>query len=1287
MIMKVLKYNLLMLMLLFMTVTYAQSHKVIEYAFEDGLMNQNVSGIFQDHYGILWVANASGFTRLIGDHYDHVNPDLKVWGAPIKVSENTAMYSNMKIVNGELIPITGEHLSSVDRVYGEFDIRMNFLVKPHIDEFGYFWSCYESEDSLRLIRYKEGDTTDINALLNNKFGIQFQHIYRAVSIFEDLIFPSTFIEDNKGNFWFNTTAKHLYKYDFNKFELDDYGEFSNVCEVKIDSEENTWVAILPSMENLNPGIYRIDDDKKVEHFSSVRGSEIFIDPLEKVYLLDEAGLKLFNGDGFELIPETENTRRLVFNSLGAVYVNKYVNDSTHIMYLKEGKLSHVKSFEGAVWGMFVDRENILWLWNGKSFHKCIPSAFSVRDKSELLHKSSIVSPLEEINLDNGMTFYTKNSSIDGKNVTKLLRTFEAQEHNIEIPASYSRIPGFATDQHGNLYLVVLDQDIRAGDYAYTTTFSDLLTLTPDLRLESIVDGELEKLKGKDLGANVGLRTYNDKVYFFCEKGVYRKNNSGFKYLDSDTSRFEDFYIAACNNVDFQLINGFERPDSTFTITDEWGNKYGRIRSLKFDLESETFSDFEGNNDSSLYTNVYGLNDGWISFSEKNMYIKVGAESKLVQYPSSKLDSNEVLTPHYTEPILLDDGSMIYWSKEQGLVYYNNKNELFIQKTVTDGLSSLGFHGMLIDPDSTSIWFSNVMTLQKIDIESVKSVGDLLIETWNIGDGYVPGKHMRFLNDSILEFQTSTQVITFNSRNRGTTTKPLIHFTDVYLLNDTLNWSNIESDFYISDGTKIPRNLDLSASENYLTFFFQGVSHLEEELWYEYKLEGLQEDWIRTNNKSVAYPDLDPGDYTFQARAVNAIGASEPISIKFYIAKPWYQTALARLSFALLTILAVLGFVRFRTAKLKKGKVILEKKVEDRTAEVVIQKQEAEHQRDIVEEKNREILDSITYAKRLQTAILPPQKLVKEWLNDSFIFYKPKDIVAGDFYWMETTKRNGRNIVFYAAADCTGHGVPGAMVSVVCSNALKRAIKEFNISDPGKLLDKVAEIVQESFEQSEHEVKDGMDIAVCAIDLIDRKVWFSGANNGLYRITSEDTKIPEGLKVMESGNRKLVEYSANKQPVGSYEHMVPFTTIEIQLEPGDCIYLFSDGFADQFGGERGKKFKYKPFKQLLLDIEEKEMDSQKDILDTEFERWKGNLEQVDDVCIIGLRVNGHMRKLFSKRELEVIQKIKDGRQSKEIAEELNLAKSTVDTYRKRILAKTNLGNAAELIKFCDEHEVL
>lgn len=256
---------------------------------------------------------------------------------------------------------------------------------------------------------------------------------------------------------------------------------------------------------------------------------------------------------------------------------------------------------------------------------------------------------------------------------------------------------------------------------------------------------------------------------------------------------------------------------------------------------------------------------------------------------------------------------------------------------------------------------------------------------------------------------------------------------------------------------------------------------------------------------------------------------------------------------------------------------------------------------LLELKNQEILDSISYAKRIQSAILPPKKLVNQWLVNSFIIYKPKDIVAGDFYWMEAMD----DTIIFAAADCTGHGVPGALISVVCHNALNRSVREFGLMDPGAILDKTRDIIIEEFAKSEDDVNDGMDISLCTLNTKTLELKWSGANNPLW--------------VVRSLSDEVVELKANKQPIGKYSKYEAFDTHTIQLNPGDSIYLFTDGFADQFGGPGAKKYKTKNMKDLIFGMKGVSMDEQKELLETTFETWKGDLEQVDDVCILGIRV--------------------------------------------------------------------
>ena len=254
------------------------------------------------------------------------------------------------------------------------------------------------------------------------------------------------------------------------------------------------------------------------------------------------------------------------------------------------------------------------------------------------------------------------------------------------------------------------------------------------------------------------------------------------------------------------------------------------------------------------------------------------------------------------------------------------------------------------------------------------------------------------------------------------------------------------------------------------------------------------------------------------------------------------------------------------------------------------------QKEELEKKNTEILDSIQYAKRIQAAILPPKSIIKDLLKESFVFYAPKDVVAGDFYWVE--ERDG--VKLFAAADCTGHGVPGAMVSVVCNNGLNRSVREHGLIVPGKILDKAREIVQQEFEKSEEDVNDGMDIALCSIQ--QNTLRYAGANNPLWLIRSGE----------------LIEIKADKQPIGKFANPVEYTTHELELISGDIIYLFTDGFIDQFGGDADKKYKSPNFKRFLISIAHLSMEDQFKALEQEFNSWMGKNEQIDDVCVFGVK---------------------------------------------------------------------
>jgi serine phosphatase RsbU (regulator of sigma subunit) len=291
------------------------------------------------------------------------------------------------------------------------------------------------------------------------------------------------------------------------------------------------------------------------------------------------------------------------------------------------------------------------------------------------------------------------------------------------------------------------------------------------------------------------------------------------------------------------------------------------------------------------------------------------------------------------------------------------------------------------------------------------------------------------------------------------------------------------------------------------------------------------------------------------------------------------------------------YVKIRERSLIREKKILEEKVKERTAEVVQKNIE-------LDEKNKDITASIRYAKRIQDAILPPDEFVKTFLPKTFVLFKPKDIVSGDFYWLADKK----DMVLFAAVDCTGHGVPGAFMSIVGHNLLDQIVGEYGLTQPAAILDALNKSVSDTLRQSyseDNSIRDGMDIALCSFDRKTNVLEYAGAYNPLWLIR----------------NGELIEYKASKFPIGNLKkgENKKFANNTIQLQPGDTLYIFSDGFADQFGGPGGKKFKYSTFKQLLLDTQQMSMEEQGAHINKVIEEWRGTLEQVDDILVIGTRL--------------------------------------------------------------------
>jgi serine phosphatase RsbU (regulator of sigma subunit) len=292
--------------------------------------------------------------------------------------------------------------------------------------------------------------------------------------------------------------------------------------------------------------------------------------------------------------------------------------------------------------------------------------------------------------------------------------------------------------------------------------------------------------------------------------------------------------------------------------------------------------------------------------------------------------------------------------------------------------------------------------------------------------------------------------------------------------------------------------------------------------------------------------------------------------------------------SLLALIILILIVRYRERQLQKEKRILEEKVRERTAEIEAQKEE--------------ITSSIEYASRIQMAMLPTVELFKKAFSDHFVLFKPRDIVSGDFYWIGEDE----NHIFFTVADCTGHGVPGAFMSTLGISTLNEIITNNSDLHANTILNLLREKTKTSLHQTgkEGEAADGMDVAFCVLHKSGKTLEFAGAYNPLF--------------IFRGGEFK--EYKADRMPIGIYVgERESFTNYEINVKKGDTLYIFSDGLADQFGGPEGAKYKKSNLKKLLSEIYYRPMEEQRQIVGNEFEKWKGKIDQIDDITIIGVRI--------------------------------------------------------------------
>ncbi len=573
----------------------------------------------------------------------------------------------------------------------------------------------------------------------------------------------------------------------------------------------------------------------------------------------------------------------------------------------------------------------------------------------------------------------------------------------------------------------------------------------------------------------------------------------------------------------------------------------------------------GNDISSLYYDSRGV-------------LWVGSSGRGISTISDNMEISPVeLEVEFTPLCMTEDpwGNIWIGTESQGVIVTDGENILM---RLDEAAGLLGNYISLIIADDDNIYIGASRGLNRYNLKEEK------IYTYTRRNGFTGIEAVRNAgfrdNQGNLWFGTVQGAMVYNpSACREESPEPPTHLTGL-----RVNYIDRE----IIDG------LQFGHRENSIIFDYNSISFTNPDaVRFQVMLEGADPDWRPvTTEKTAIYPGLSPGRYEFRLMASNSqnVWNTEPVSLSFRIRPPWYASWWGITLFIVAGIIIIIIYIKIRERKLVQEKLILEEKVAWRTREI-------SEKNELLAMKNKDITDSINYAKRLQNAILPSEEI----LRDSFVLFRPKDIVSGDFYWIMSI--NGTDLM--AAVDCTGHGVPGAFMSIIGHNGLNKIVKELNIDRPGNILDKLNEEVYLTLHQNievSEDVNDGMDMALISYKSDSGILQYAGAYNSLYFIR----------------NGEFTEYKADKVAIGHSLTNKKFRNHEIEVEKGDTVYIYSDGFADQFGGDHGKKFMTKNLKRLLVEINHNTMADQKIILEKTLLEWMGNYEQLDDILLIGRR---------------------------------------------------------------------
>ncbi len=676
---------------------------------------------------------------------------------------------------------------------------------------------------------------------------------------------------------------------------------------------------------------------------------------------------------------------------------------------------------------------------------------------------------------------------------------------------------------------------------------------------------------EDHDGNIWIGSYGQGIVIYNPKNKSTKNLLADKYLGGTVMKI----IQSKNGVIWVATY----KDGLYAINP---NTYEikRYTTNEGLPSNNIFCVYEDKNTNTL---ILGTDGGGVCFVD---FINNTNKPFITSYKHN--ENRNSISSNSVNDIYKDNKGLYWFATSNGLNKFDLKTKQFTIYSEKDGLPNSYIYAVIPDKQN-NLWLPSNSGLTRFN-PNIKNENGSAFKNYNTNDGI-----------QAREFNQGASFLCKDGKILVGGIAGLNYFDPLSIKeNSTAPYSYIYS--YSRQGNDIEsdtsiifkKHIKLTHKENYFTFELVALDYIDiEKNKFMYLLEGYDKNWSSPSKiRYVSYTELPGGDYTFKVKACNSDGVwnEQVTELHIQVIPPWWKTTWFYITAIILTTVLVFGFINYRTNTIKKENKILESKVAERTKELA--------------EKNRDITSSIEYAKRIQEAILPAKELIYSKLKNVFILYKPKDIVSGDFYWFGEKD----NYKIIAVVDCTGHGVPGAFMSMIGHNLLNQIVSEKGLSNPGQILEELHKGVQAALKQGHNNINtnDGMDISLLAINTDTRHCLWAGAFRNLMIINNEG---------------ELDKIDGNKYPIGGaqLETARTFTTHSRQLQKNDCLYMSSDGYADQFGGPKGKKFMVRRFQDLLCSIHLYSMQEQQKELDQQLMDWKGEREQIDDVLVIGIKV--------------------------------------------------------------------